>query len=444
MKIPRPELFRSSKRFPPTALAVGILFALFLIADSPDTGPAKADRVGGSQMGSTQADGAAVTDEAPAVTGSGYPRGYHVESREPVIPGVTLTRLRLAGPNHVEVLRIDPSSGVSMDVDSAHDHLPGFEHTSDIATRNHAVAAVNGDFGLYPGRPAHAFIEDGVLKQTSVLGMKGKNFGIRQDQTAAYIGKPPVTITIDTPSGPPKIVVSRWNVGAPRNIQVSGYSAFGGSLARPPAHACSARLIPTAPGHWNADGTGITRPYRVNTRICRQAPILLSGGIVIASGTSGFGAQQMHRLIVGDEVELTWSLGWKGVTDAVGGSPILVDAGAVVVHECNTWLCVRQPRTVVGITADGTILLVSINGRAPHYSVGMSLVQTAAFMKTLGARWALNLDGGGSATMWVRGKGIVNRPSDGSERGVACALFVRAGADPGEPDLGPLPAAAAR
>ena len=59
--------------------------------------------------------------------------------------------------------------------------------------------------------------------------------------------------------------------------------------------------------------------------------------------------------------------------------------------------------------ADGTLLLVTVDGRRPGWSAGMTLPEAARLMRSLGARDALNLDGGGSSTMTVRGE-VVNRP----------------------------------
>lgn len=71
----------------------------------------------------------------------------------------------------------------------------------------------------------------------------------------------------------------------------------------------------------------------------------------------------------------------------------------------------RHPRTVAGIKADGTILLVTIDGRKPGYSVGANFKESAQLLKSLGAVDAVNLDGGGSTTMTVKQK-MVSSPSD--------------------------------
>ncbi|MCK7477320.1 MAG: phosphodiester glycosidase family protein [Candidatus Moduliflexus flocculans] len=65
----------------------------------------------------------------------------------------------------------------------------------------------------------------------------------------------------------------------------------------------------------------------------------------------------------------------------------------------------RHPRTAVGVRADGRILLVTVDGRQPERSVGMTIAELAALLLELGAVEAINMDGGGSTTMVVRGTG---------------------------------------
>ena len=82
----------------------------------------------------------------------------------------------------------------------------------------------------------------------------------------------------------------------------------------------------------------------------------------------------------------------------------------------------RAPRTGIGIKADGTVLLMVVDGRS-RYSAGMSLNEFARYLKRFGAVSAVNLDGGGSSEMVLDGK-IMNRPSDGSERPVSIGLGI--------------------
>jgi hypothetical protein len=84
----------------------------------------------------------------------------------------------------------------------------------------------------------------------------------------------------------------------------------------------------------------------------------------------------------------------------------------------------RHPRTMVGAGADGTIWLVTVDGRNPLIGLGMTFAELQRLAERLGLRDALNLDGGGSTTMVVRGE-VVNHPSDPSgPRKVSDALLV--------------------
>jgi exopolysaccharide biosynthesis protein len=94
---------------------------------------------------------------------------------------------------------------------------------------------------------------------------------------------------------------------------------------------------------------------------------------------------------------------------------------------------VRHPRTIVGVASRGRrILLITIDGRQPGYSVGTTLRESARVALALGATEAINLDGGGSTTMVVARIArdttrfaVVNRPSDAQgERAVGNALVV--------------------
>jgi len=85
---------------------------------------------------------------------------------------------------------------------------------------------------------------------------------------------------------------------------------------------------------------------------------------------------------------------------------------------------IRQPRTMAGIDAAGRLLLVTVDGRGPGVSEGLTLTELADLARQLGAREALNLDGGGSTAMAVDGK-LVTHPSDATgERAVGDAVVV--------------------
>jgi uncharacterized protein (TIGR03382 family) len=112
--------------------------------------------------------------------------------------------------------------------------------------------------------------------------------------------------------------------------------------------------------------------------------------------------------------------------DVVGGRPMVVkDGAAVTFSPCTDSFCVRNPRTAVGFNeAHSKMWLVVVDGRSSS-SVGMSLNELGQLMKGLGAHRALNLDGGGSSTMYIKAQGgVQNAPSDGAQRVVANHLGV--------------------
>jgi hypothetical protein len=128
------------------------------------------------------------------------------------------------------------------------------------------------------------------------------------------------------------------------------------------------------------------------------------------------------------------TLDLSGVSAVVGGGPRILRAGRVAVAAkaegfapapsfFRSFVAGRQPRTLAGVRGDGALLLVTVDGRAPGWSAGMTLPEAARLMRSLGARDALNLDGGGSSTMTVAGE-VVNRPSDRVERAVSDGLLV--------------------
>lgn len=84
----------------------------------------------------------------------------------------------------------------------------------------------------------------------------------------------------------------------------------------------------------------------------------------------------------------------------------------------------RQPRTLAGIDGHGRLLLVTVDGREPGVSEGATLSEGAQLLRHLGSVQAMNLDGGGSSAMAVRGV-LVNHPSDRTgERAIGDAIVV--------------------
>ena len=89
--------------------------------------------------------------------------------------------------------------------------------------------------------------------------------------------------------------------------------------------------------------------------------------------------------------------------DAVAGlQRIIRDGEADEWGPLEPFAFVRHPRTAVGIRADGTVLLLVVDGRIPDYSNGATLVDLILMLQSLGAVQAVNLDGGGSSIVYTR------------------------------------------
>ena len=119
----------------------------------------------------------------------------------------------------------------------------------------------------------------------------------------------------------------------------------------------------------------------------------------------------------------------RDVRTALSGGPVLVRDGKALKiqppesgsYESSS-MTERHPRSAIGWDARH-FYLVEVDGRQEHLSVGMTLEELAEHMARLGCTDAMNLDGGGSATLWCAGK-IRNSPCDGRERPIANALVV--------------------
>ena len=107
--------------------------------------------------------------------------------------------------------------------------------------------------------------------------------------------------------------------------------------------------------------------------------------------------------------------------------PILLIDGKKMSLENSEFVKKKHPRTCLCETTDKSILLIAIDGRSEIAS-GMNLKEVQDFLLCLKCKDAINLDGGGSTTLWAndgKGKGILNKPSDKEgERPVANIIFV--------------------
>jgi hypothetical protein len=156
------------------------------------------------------------------------------------------------------------------------------------------------------------------------------------------------------------------------------------------------------------------------------------GAVLVANGVAAYGLRGLKE---GDEVRVLTRVEPEmgEIRTAIGGGPRLVREGRISVENreerfADSFAARPHPRTGVGLRG-GTLVMVTVDGRQPGYSEGMTLNEFAQLFCDLGCTEAMNLDGGGSTTMMVRTQ-VVNSPSDGAPRRVANALAIFSTAPP--------------
>lgn len=393
--------------------------------------------------------------------------------------GVKLTTIRYPGaPNEVRIVSVVASKGPRIDLAPGQSQFPLWNRTSSIsAAHTGAVAGVNGDFATSTGMPSHVTMVDGELWTTG--SVSGMGFGISDDGQQAYIGHPRIAIQLRTVSGVQLAAVARWNAGTPKLGAINAYTKRGGTVSPPPGSTnptktspryCAVRLNPVKGYGYTWTGSGkkaITRRYivAVKPEPCAKTPLSLgnkAAAVVLAARNATAGADTIMALQPGEVVRLWWTArDWPGVTDIIGGSPMLVDDKVNVAPNYTSGannILWYNPRTSVGVTrgcsdqrTDTTckVFIVTVDGRqkSTGWSKGYKMPGIASELLKLGVWDAMNLDGGGSTTMWVKrrhsgycestpavGGCLVNRPSPSSGERVAVeALTVLSGSDGGTP-----------
>jgi len=315
---------------------------------------------------------------------------------------------RLSVPQWVAALRVDPRRFEVRPV-LARDRVPGRERTSDMAKRAGAVAATNGGFFAPDGDPLGGLVIDGewVSEPTPGRSCLGLGDEVALVDALDWYGE------VLTPAG--ALRLSGLNRRRRAGEVILFTPRYGDAT---PADPSGVEVVVAG---------GIVREVRSGG----SSPIPSDGSVLSAGGSA---AAALEVLRPGDPVRVALSLRpasgdprWQNIRHVVCGGPRLASGGvARPSHEGfpEGFRDRRHPRTAAGVAADGSLLLVVVDGRWPEHSLGMTLSELARELVSLGAVDAVNLDGGGSTTLVVGGA-VVNRPSDeGGERPVSDALVV--------------------
>jgi hypothetical protein len=335
-------------------------------------------------------------------------------------------------PVNIFLLRLDPSK-IRLDVVHAMDGAIGLEKTSSIARRHGAIAAINGGFfrldeSIWAGDAAGVLMIDGHLLSEST-----------NSRVALLIN--------NAPGGKTNIAFAPIEISSGFQIGNRKFR-FTGINRQRKEHD----LIEYTPEFANttlteAGGLEITvvgnRIAAVNV-IAGSNPIPSGGYVISATGKFAELLKPLARLgkrirrfnYVGNKIGSQFASQRTEhsavpftVEDITNGVSELVRDGKINLtwekeKAAASFALNRHPRTAIAKLRDGRILLVAVDGRQPEKSVGMTLKELAEYLLSIGATDAMNLDGGGSTTMYLNGS-VVNSPSDASgERRIGDAILV--------------------
>jgi len=330
------------------------------------------------------------------------------------------------GPVAAQILRLEPSK-VDLRSALARDRVMQLETVPDIAARSGAIAAVNaGFFNVKTGDPAGVLelgdelVSDSPLTRGAVAIVRapGKPLSLVFDRVSASLS---LSYTVD---------------GAAFSQEIDGVDTTrvrGQLMLYTPRFGPDSDMADTGV-EWQLAGSPLRvtarRPNAGRTRIPDDGVVLSFGGTVLPTG--------LERLDVGQTVAIqthfrpllgTRPEQWIQAQDIVSGAGLLVHQGKPIgdwsAEQLRAGFDVeRHPRTVIGTTRGSAVWLVTVDGRNPSVSLGMTFAELTNLARKLNLVYALNLDGGGSTTMVVKGK-VVNSPSDpAGPRRVSDALIV--------------------
>lgn len=345
-----------------------------------------------------------------------------------------LERVIAEKPVKMNLLRLDLKK-VRLDVEHAMDAAIGLEKTSSIATRHGAFAAINAGFfrldtSIFAGDAA------GVLKINGKLLSES-----RDNRIALFINNKADRTEVDF------FHLTTWNYVMYKN------GSCGSEITGINRERKENDFVLYTPEFnrttlTNGNGVEIVFRNRKVTQIIHgkgSTPIPPDGFVLSASGKF---RDELNACKIGTKIsELKFSnydledsrasfpradfpriLAFTEAEDITNGVPQLIKNGKIEItweqeKSSKAFVETRHPRTAVAKLKDGKFLMITVDGRS-EASAGIGLEDLAKLLLEFGAIDAMNLDGGGSTTMFVGGK-IVNKPSDKEgERRVSDAILV--------------------
>ncbi|MGZ5200644.1 MAG: phosphodiester glycosidase family protein [Telluria sp.] len=393
--------------------------------------------------------GGAFASRATAEQGAAAAPGCHLHARR-----VAEDTGNQRGPWNLRIVAVDPAVARGRWLAAARREGPLLRApTSELARAAHALFGVNGGF----------FVEQ------PVDGVPGEPAGV--SMLSGQVNGAPVahrpTVVLDAQPGKPVAIVRQmrwetaldWSDGARTVVDgINRKPGFlrncGGTPADPAIHDWTCKstddLVYYPAGspfgkdvaagvRYAIDGAGRARKLAPG-----EAPAAADALLAVSAGSSR-AAQLDHEIAAHATARFRFDSSL--LRDAgrevslVNAGPMLLEHGAPVREDAqegwaidgvddaahallmHDWINRRNPRTAIGVRKDGVILVAVVDGHAPEASVGLTIEELRSLMAALGAADAVNLDGGGSSAMVVKGQ-LDNHPSDADgERKIGDAIL---------------------
>lgn len=258
----------------------------------------------------------------------------------------------------------------------------------NIATKNSSIAAINGGyFKPQTGVPLGLLVIDNevitgpIYKRAAISINNDGTYSTGKSDIKFYLKNRKTSLEID-------------NINQPRML--STYSViytekWGNTAPKPPKYGANAIVL-------NGKITGI---YADPVKIPKN-------GFVLSAPMKAIEKIKQQKNL---KLETKYPEYFAKSRHIISGGPFLIQNGTIFIdtkEEKLTTITGRNPRTLIGYTKDNELILATVDGRE-NQSVGMSLYEAAKFMQKLGCINAINLDGGSSSVMYLKGR-ITNNP----------------------------------
>jgi len=362
---------------------------------------------------------------ASAAIGSPRRPSQESEATSTLMPAVTYTRevdFTSRGPIVLDVVTAPKPDGrvYSLAPALSNNFLRSREALTHLEHRvagGATTVAIDGDyFDKTTGTPSGIFMRNGVLESAPALGRS--SLGIAADGTLRTARVTSAGIWQGSGQRRPLLL------NTPAKGKFTLYTPVYG-----PATPRESGVVEDVIGSFPP--TQLDEPLDGTvTKVAKAGPTAIpAGGAVLVARGSQSTAQLKAEAPVGQQVEAILSLSpnWSSLASAIGGGPLLVRNGKPIFHAKESFdsrqLNGRQARGAIGQLPDGRIVLVSVEGTKPAYSIGMSSYELAVELSRLGATTAFGLGSGSAAGIAFDGS-LLTRPSTGTAPQVSDALVL--------------------